>query len=124
MQRPTGQGVTKVEFALEGGTVLRGRTEDGRTHQPVTPATIEISQTKLAGVETLTVSVDEHGRFVTEPLPPGQWSLHGVAEGQGAAVLRVATPFTTEARLVFRGSGFIEGYVQWPDGGAASGAHS
>ncbi len=122
VQRPTGQTVTKVDFVLEAGTVLRGRTEDGRTHQPVAPATIEINQTKLAGVETVTVSVDEHGRFVTAPLQPGEWSLRGIAEGQGSAQMRVETPSTSEAKLVFRASGFVEGYVQWPDGGAAAGA--
>jgi hypothetical protein len=72
--------------------------------------------------ETRTVDADEFGRFAFEDLPPGRWDLEGQAPGVGTASLVVTTPTTEPLKLVFHASGFVDGFVQFPDGGAAVGA--
>ena len=122
IQRPTGQWRTQVDIALEPGVTLTGFTEDARTHQPVVPAVVTVRRRGAPEAEWVSVDVDAHGRFSVESLAPGSYIGEAVAPGLGKAFFGTRLPQTEPLKLVFHGSGFVEGFVRYPDGGVAAGA--
>ena len=122
VSRAQGEAPTHVEVVLERGLTLEGRTEDARSGQPVVPATVTLTLRRGPTAEAVIVDVDARGRFSAGPLAAGEWELEGVSPGAGKGRARVTLPQQSPAMLLFRPSGFVEGFVQFPDGGAVAGA--
>ncbi len=112
--------VTKAEVVLVAGERLGGRAIDS-TQQPVAPVIVSAHLEGAPPQESRSVSADNLGRFVFEGLSPGRWIVRGEAPGRGKASALVDVP-SGPTTLVFRGSGFVEGFVRLPDGGIAAGA--
>ena len=122
IQRPTGQWRTQVDIVLEPGVTLTGFTEDARTHQPVVPAVVTVRRRGTPEAEWVSVDVDAHGRFSVESLTAGAYIGEAVSPGAGKATFGTHVPQAEPLKLLFHGSGFVEGFVRYPDGGVAAGA--
>jgi len=122
VQRPTGESMTSTTITLEPGATLSGVTVDGRTRQPVVPAAITVRPWLKPEAESVSVDVDARGAFAIESLSEGMYALEGVAPGVGKTTEVVRVPLSEPVKLVFRGSGFVEGFVKLEDGGVAAGA--
>lgn len=122
MVRPGGASRTQVEIAIEPGVPLTGRTEDARAHQPVAPATVTLTKRHTPDDEAIAIDVDGRGHFAFASLAPGPYEVVGLAPGVGRVRTQVHLPATEPLTLVFRPSGFVEGFVQFVDGGVAAGA--
>lgn len=120
--RPNGQPLTRLDVRLERGSSLSGVTESATSHKPVTPATVVAVPRGAPAAEARAVETDELGRFSFADLPKGEWELEGQAPGAGTAKTVVTLPLAQVMKLVFHATGFVDGFVQYPDGGAANGA--
>ncbi len=121
-QRPVGEALTRVEVVLEASLTLSGLAKDARTGKAVTPATVSVYRKGTPPSKAITVAVDSFGRFAVNNLSSGEWEVRAESPGQGQAQATVTLPSREALSLEFESSGFIEGFVQLPDGGVATGA--
>ncbi len=110
--------VTSVTVALERGFGLSGVALDPDGHS-LAPAQIkaiplgeQLTKRRSAPEGERNVAVEMNGTFTLIGLSRGWWRVEGESEGFGRSQARVISVPTTELlELVFRPSGFIEGFV-------------
>lgn len=116
-----------VTFSLEPGFRLSGIAVDPDGHA-LAPAEIkaiplgdQLTKRRSAPEGELSVTSDVNGAFTLNGLSRGWWRLEGESEGFGRSQARVISIPTTElVELVFRPSGFIDGFVVTSDGSPAA----
>ncbi|QSQ15674.1 carboxypeptidase-like regulatory domain-containing protein [Myxococcus landrumensis] len=131
--RPHGEAQTRARLILGPGSALAGTVVERASKAPVPFTELTLTARAVLGPvsrakaavpeeETHRITTDARGAFRWEGLAPGEYQLDAVAAGHAPRrIPRVRVP-EAEFTVELDGSAFIEGFVELPEGGPATGA--